>query len=92
VPPTYPRVDPFADDDTLALLYAGGRLSPGEMEAFERRLGEDQRTRDALCRAVERMQSPAGPPLRPRPDYRERVRQRLRRRAEGCSFGSAVVQ
>ncbi len=76
--PTDPRDDLCPDDVALALLYAGGRLSPGEAEAFERRLGEDQGTRDALCRAVELTQSLTGRPLRPRPDYRDRVRQRLR--------------
>jgi ferric-dicitrate binding protein FerR (iron transport regulator) len=93
MPPTNPRGDTFPDEVTLALLYAGGRLSPEDAEAFERRLGEDQQARDALCRAMELVQSLAGRPLRPRPDYRERVRQRLRPPpAEDCSFDSAVFQ
>jgi hypothetical protein len=85
MPPTNPRGDTFPDEVTLALLYAGGRLSPED--------AEDQQARDALCRAMELVQSLAGRPLRPRPDYRERVRQRLRPPpAEDCSFDSAVFQ
>jgi anti-sigma factor RsiW len=69
-------------DDALAfqaLLYAGGEMEAGEAQLFERRLGEDQAAREALCRAVRAASALAGhiPPA-PDPAYREEVRRRLR--------------
>jgi hypothetical protein len=60
-----------------ALLYAGGALDEPEVDDFEARLAADQRAREALCRAVELVQSCAGGPVRPDPAYRERVRRRV---------------
>jgi hypothetical protein len=78
MPPTDCRDEAGRWDLTRALLYACGRLSAAEVAIFERRLAEDQGTRDVLCRAVELAHSLAGrAPVKPRPDYRERVRQRL---------------
>ncbi|HEY7424550.1 MAG TPA: hypothetical protein VH682_10005 [Gemmataceae bacterium] len=63
----------------LAFLYVSGEMNATETAAFERRLGEEQTLREALCQAVELMQTLEGlaPPM-PRPAYRQRVRQRLR--------------
>jgi anti-sigma-K factor RskA len=70
----------------LALLYATGELDAAEAAAFERRLGEDQSAREALCQAVQLAQAMAGleTPL-PRLAYRERVRQELRGRSSWWS-------
>jgi anti-sigma-K factor RskA len=66
-------------DGHLAFLYVSGEMNAAEMAAFERRLGEEQPLREALCQAVELMQSLEGlAPPTPRPAYRQRVRQRLR--------------
>jgi hypothetical protein len=69
-------------DDALAahaLLFASGLLRGDEADAFESRLGEDQAARDALCQAVQRLRGPAA--QGPNPSYRQRVRERLRKRA-----------
>ena len=39
--------------DWTAFCYAAGELTPGESEAFEARLADDQDAREALARAVE---------------------------------------
>jgi hypothetical protein len=65
-----------------AFLYVTGELGPAEAADFERRLGQDQSARDALCQAVQlsatlnRLST-----VQPNPAYRERVRERLRRRS-----------
>jgi hypothetical protein len=66
-------------DAHLAFLYTSGEMNATETAAFERRLGEEQPLREALCQAVELMQTLEGlaPPI-PRPAYRRHVRQRLR--------------
>lgn len=60
-----------------ALLYASGGLEADSAAKFERRLADDQRARDALCRAVEFLGDCAGEAPRPDPAYRERVRAAL---------------
>jgi hypothetical protein len=65
-------------DANRAFLYASGEMDATETAAFERRLGEEQPLREALCRAVELTRTlegllPVAPPLA----YRQRVRQRL---------------
>jgi len=67
---------PGPDEGLLyqAVLYAGGELEAHAAEAFEKRLESDQAARDALCRAVELAQAPAGPGAA----YRAAVRRRLR--------------
>jgi hypothetical protein len=73
--------DSGSSDARQALLYAGGELDALDSADFEQRLGEEQGLREALCQAVELVRSLEGlPPLVPRPDYRQRVRQRLRPR------------
>jgi hypothetical protein len=84
--PTDSGDEAWPRDLDRALLYATGRLSPVEAQAFEQRLAEDQEARDALCRAVELAHSLAGRPAAPRPDYRERVRQRLGNRRDGSGL------
>jgi hypothetical protein len=85
--PTDPGDEAWPRDLDRALLYAAGRLSPVEAQAFEQRLAEDQGARDVLCRAVELAHSLAGrEPAAPRPAYRERVRQRLGNRRDGSSL------
>lgn len=78
-------------NDSVALqafLYATGELDEAEAAAFERRLGEDQAAREALCQAVELTQALAPRPApRPDPSYRQRVRERLRHRRLGWLFG-----
>jgi hypothetical protein len=66
-------------DAHLAFLYVSGEMNATETAAFERRLGEEQPLREALCQAVELMRTLEGlaPPM-PRLAYRQRVRQRLR--------------
>src|SRR5438067_1532788 len=86
------------DDLNLqALLYASGELDAPDAELFEQRLGQDQEARDALLQAVQ-MTSMGQPTLTPDPDYRDRVRQRLRQRkrmlrshAQGSNFGPAAL-
>jgi anti-sigma-K factor RskA len=68
-------------DANLAFLYASGEMDAAEAAAFERRLGEEQPLREALCQAIELLYTLEGrTPLTPRPAYRQRVRQRLRPR------------
>ena len=65
-------------DANLAFLYASGEMDAAEMLQFERRLAGEQPLREALCRAVELMQTLEGlAPLTPSPTYRRRVHQRL---------------
>jgi hypothetical protein len=72
--------------DALALLYANGEMDAVQAADFERRLGEDQRAREALCLAVELVKTLDGLPTpQPNPAYRSRVRQRL----QPCGAGSA---
>src|SRR5262245_25381665 len=64
-----------------AMLYASGELDAAETAAFEQRLGEDQAARDALCQAVALSQALLNEaPTAPSPEYRSRVRHRLRQR------------
>src|SRR4051812_15288157 len=68
-------------DDLLALqalLYAGGALPPAEAHAFELRLSQDQRAREALGLAA-RVVHTADPDADPAPDpaYRRRLRARF---------------
>jgi hypothetical protein len=73
-----PPRDPLAFQ---ALLYASGELPEAEAAAFERRLGEDQAARDALCLAVQFCPGlHGGAPVTPDRAYRDQVRQRLRTR------------
>ena len=71
-----------SDDLVLkAMLYASGELDAADAAAFEQRLGDDQAARDALCQAVELTQTISGDePVAPDPEYRSRVRHRLRQR------------
>jgi len=70
------------DDDNLAalaLLYANGEMDVADARAFEQRLNEDQKAREALCQAVELARTLEGcPPPTPNPSYRAGVRVRLR--------------
>ncbi len=79
-----PELDPASNARALArqaAQYAAGALEGAAARAFERRLGEDQQARDALCAAVARTRAASGQPaLVPDPAYRERVRLSLRRR------------
>lgn len=61
-----------------ALRYAAGDLSPGEVEAFEARLADDQSARDALSEAV-RLSAAALGQSPPTPDstFRASIRERL---------------
>jgi hypothetical protein len=60
------------------MLYAAGALAEAEVAAFERRLGEDQAAREAVCRAVLVRAALAGQPAPvPDPAYRTEVRGRL---------------
>jgi anti-sigma-K factor RskA len=66
-------------DANRAFLYVSGEMDAAEAAAFERRLGEEQPLREALCQAVELMRTLEGlAPLAPRPAYRQHVRRRLR--------------
>jgi anti-sigma-K factor RskA len=66
-------------DANLAFLYASGEMDAAEKAYFEQRLAEEQPLREALCCAMELMQTLEGlAPLTPSPDYRNRVHQRLR--------------
>jgi hypothetical protein len=68
-------------DAHLAFLYAAGEMDAAEAAAFERRLGEEQALREALCQAVELMQALGGlAPPSPSVEYRDQVRRRLLRR------------
>lgn len=86
------------DDLTLqALLYASGELDAPDAALFEQRLGQDQQARDALLQAVQ-MTSMGQPALTPDPEYRDRVRQRLRQRkrllrshAQSSNYGPAAL-
>lgn len=86
------------DELTLqALLYASGELDAPDAARFELRLGQDQEARDALLQAVQ-MTSMGQPAVAPDPEYRDRVRQRLRQRkrmlrthAQGSTFGPAAL-
>src|SRR5262245_6010314 len=71
-----------SDDLVLkAMLYASGELDAADAAAFEQRLGDDQAARDALCQAVELTHGLGNqPPAVPDPEYRSRVRHRLRQR------------
>jgi len=71
--------DPAADVlGWQVFLYAGGELDDADARALERRLGEDQSAREALCRAVQLVQTLSGrAPAVPEPAYRTQVRQRL---------------
>jgi anti-sigma-K factor RskA len=67
-----------SSDAGQAFLYVSGEMDAAEAAAFERRLGEEQALREALCQAVELMQTLQGlSPPAPRPAYRRHVRQRL---------------
>lgn len=61
-----------------ALLYANGELEGAEAEAFEKRLGDEQQAREALCQAVQLTQTVGGwEAPKPDPAYRDRVRAQL---------------
>jgi hypothetical protein len=86
-------------DSTLqgtALRYAAGDLPPDEVEAFERRLADDQDARDALSEAV-RLSAAALGQAAPAPDrsFRTRLRARLGLSYRGplawSALGAAVV-
>src|SRR5579862_9655933 len=69
------------DDENLAalaLLYANNEMDAADAAAFERRLSDDQRAREALCQAVELAKALEGCPTpMPNPSYRQAVRLRL---------------
>jgi anti-sigma-K factor RskA len=72
------RAEAGDDLDLLALLYANGEMDASQAAAFERRLGEDQRAREALVLAVELSRTLDGLPTpAPSPAYRDGVRNRL---------------
>jgi hypothetical protein len=78
MPDTIVHNDPFGRDVMVqAFLYANGELEGTEALSFERRLGEDQAARDALCQAVLLCQPLGSQLAAPNPVYREQVRQRL---------------
>ncbi len=62
----------------LAFLYANGELEEADVLAFENRLADDQRARDALCQAVQLTRPGDGELPQPDPAYRDRVLQELR--------------
>jgi len=70
-----------SDSDNLeiqALLYATGELEGAELTRFEKRLGEDQEAREALCQTMGMTLALSGHvPSVPDPSYRAVVRQRL---------------
>jgi hypothetical protein len=82
-----------------ALLYASGELDEPDAALFERRLGEDQEAREALLQAVQNNLTAMGQPVvAPDPEYRDRVRQRLRQRkrllrsqGQPSAFGPAAL-
>jgi hypothetical protein len=82
-----------------ALLYASGELDEPDAALFERRLGEDQEAREALLLAVQNNLTVMGQPtVAPDPEYRDRVRQRLRQRkrllrnhGQASAFGPAAL-
>src|SRR5262245_41994731 len=77
-PDTGPPTGPEDLLSAQALLYAGGDLDADEAAAFERRLGEDQAARDALCHAVRLLGAvDSEEPVRPDPLYRHGVYRRL---------------
>lgn len=74
-----PEIGP--SDTRLAFLYATEQLDATDADEFERRLGENQALREALCLAVEMMCNLDGlPALAPSSAYRVQVRQRLQPR------------
>jgi len=76
-----PGETPPNDLALQALLYASGELDEPDAALFERRLGEDQDAREALLQAVQNNLTAMGQPVvAPDPEYRDRVRQRLRQR------------
>jgi hypothetical protein len=76
-----PGETPPNDLALQALLYASGELDEPDAALFERRLGEDQEAREALLQAVQNNLTALGQPaVAPDPEYRDRVRQRLRQR------------
>jgi len=88
------------NDLTLqALLYASGELDEPDAALFERRLGEDQEAREALLQAVQNNLTAMGQPaVALDPEYRDRVRQRLRQRkrllrgqGQHSAFGPAAL-
>lgn len=92
--------EPPPNDLTLqALLYASGELDEPDAALFERRLGEDQEAREALLQAVQNNLTAMGQPVvAPDPEYRDRVRQRLRQRkrllrshGQNSAFGPAAL-
>jgi hypothetical protein len=62
-----------------ALRYASGELDEAAAAAFERRLGDDQSAREALCQAVNQCRTLTEQPVLPNPSYRAEVRRQLRR-------------
>ena len=50
----HPRDDSDLPLTHTALLYVLGQLDGGAADDFEKRLGEDQAAREAVCAAVER--------------------------------------
>jgi hypothetical protein len=76
-----PGETPPNDLALQALLYASGELDEPDAALFEQRLGEDQEAREALLQAVQYNLTAQGQPsAAPDPEYRDRVRQRLRQR------------
>jgi len=78
-----------------AMLYVSGELEPEQIADFERLLGEDQAVRDALCRAVELVQTlngqeSAGPDPAIRARVSRRLRQRRRHRLALADSGSST--
>jgi hypothetical protein len=91
---------------TTALRYAASDLTPGEADAFETRLADDQDARDALSEAVRLSAAALGQaPPAPHPTFRAAMRERLvgwcppwlaRRAYRGhplawCGLGAVVV-
>jgi hypothetical protein len=76
---TNTRIDSDGDHFQLqALLYAAGELEGAELSRFEKRLGEDQEAREALCQTMGITLALSGRvPATPHPAYRELVRARL---------------
>jgi anti-sigma factor RsiW len=76
------RTNPCAHGLELdAFLYVSGELDDEKAATFEKRLGGDQAAREAVCQAVQLVQTLGeATPVGPHPAYRARVRQRLQAR------------
>ena len=76
----------------LALMYASGEMDAAQSAAFEQMLGENQRAREALAVAVERISTTNQKPLpKPSVTYRQKVRDRMHPPAKPIKRRSGLV-